>query len=179
MPVIDFPKLLLRSFKRTPKKGTATFSSELTKKIRKEMEWEECPASYDGGSPGGELVASKMVLSNHKQDLANYTYEIGINRAYDFKLIKHEIEGKRGKGHRFALEFKTDFVDIEGCKVLEEYITVAADSKGNLQVTYQPAARQVNLTPAEGDTAAQIQLVDLDEGDDEDEDEPEDEAGAE
>lgn len=157
---VVFTGVKLKSFTRNKKGGTADLSSNINSDVRKLMKWAEMPDGYPSAKPGGVIVATKMLLRSDKADLATYEVSVDISSITGFEIVRLETEGKRGKGTRLELHFKVSFVDIEGCAVLENYITSAVDSVGTLEVTYQAASGKVDVTnPAKLDADRQIELV--------------------
>lgn len=161
----------LEKFGRNRKGGEAHFSASLDRGIKDLMKWAEMPDGYPSASPGGVIVASKMLLKNDEGDLTKYEVGVDISSVGDFEIVQLQTQGKRGKGTRLQLYFKVKFVDVEGCAVLESYITTAADSVGTLEVTYQAASGKVDVTnPAKLDADRQATLDMPDSEDDEDQD---------
>lgn len=157
MAQIKFTETELKSFKRKPAKGgEASFSASLTVAVCKAMGWldkDGNPAVADiltGATPEGDLGATSIVLESKKGNLAEYQIEIKAQRVFGFECVRRELEGKRGKGHRYDLLFKVSFADLTGCRFLEEYMVKAGDSKGTLTVTYEPQAEQKDLVEPKG-----------------------------
>lgn len=141
---IKFNKVVLDSFTRKGKIGTASFTAQLTDSIIEAMNWEPCPESFTGGDPEGELSAKQADLVPSEKALSMHRCVLSIQTVYKFEIVRRELEGKRGKGHRFDLKFKMDFDDLKGCKKLEQYMLTLAGAEGSLTVQYEKQA-ELNL----------------------------------
>lgn len=141
---IQFNRVVLNSFSRDGKCGTASFTAQLTDAIIKTMKWEPCPESFTGGDPEGELAAKQAGLVPSEKALSMHRCVLSIQTVYKFEIVRRELEGKRGKGHRFDLKFKVDFDDLKGCKKLEQYMLTLSGAEGSLTVQYEKQA-ELNL----------------------------------
>ena len=162
MAEITFTGAVLNSFSRDHNGGTAQFTANLTLPVCKAMSWLDKagnPAVADfltGAKPDGELHATGMTLRSKEGDLAQYEIEFSVSKVHSFNFVRRELEGARGKGHRFELRFKVDFADLTGARYLEEYMVSAGDSKGTLTVRHDPKAKQDEL-PLDTVTATEEQ----------------------
>lgn len=148
MAQIKFTDCVLKTIGRaTGKNGTAQFQANYTNSVAKAMKWTDeegevvQPASFTHGQDlDGELAASTMEIKCSK--LVDFSCEIKASAVTGFKAIRREEKGKRGKGHRWELEFTVKFPDTRGLSHLEKYQMNVGDSTGTVTIVYEPAAEQ-------------------------------------
>lgn len=152
---IKFSKVLLKSFSRDHKKGVAKFQAQLTDALIKAMGWTECPDIFTSGKPEGELLAKEMELKPSEAALEMHAIGLSVNRVAKFEIIRREIEGKRGKGHRFEVHFEVAFGDTKGCQKLEKYLQTIGEGEGKMTVQYEKQTELQLETPAQGELIPQ------------------------
>lgn len=133
---IVFTSAVLRSFGRDGKAGTAKFSASLTDQVMKALQVTEVPECLTGATIDADLHATAFELIPSEKELARHGFELDISRANGFTVVRREIEGKRGKGHRQELHFTVKFADKNGCRKLEQYMTTIGEAKGRLSISY-------------------------------------------
>lgn len=153
-----FTSVELKKFGRDDRGGHATWVCPLTKTVAVLMGWDEMPECYAGGSLSTELAARIVELTPNDEGLARHAITLDIQKMHSFQVVRREIEGKRDKGTRVDLIFKTDFADAKGCRKLEEYKLVASKSK--MRVEYEPAAVQETLPGTEDEQEPPISTKD-------------------
>ena len=133
---IVFTSAVLRSFGRDGKAGTAKFSASLTDQVMKALQVTEVPECLTGATIDADLHATAFELVPSEKELAKHGFDLDISRAHGFNVVRREIEGKRGKGHRQELHFVVTFADKNGCRKLEQYMTTIGEAKGRLSISY-------------------------------------------
>jgi hypothetical protein len=146
MPNVTFNSAVLRSFSRNGKGGSAAFTTNLTAHVCKAMDWNpEIPDCLTNAKPEGELVASSVELIPEQKDMQKQAVSLGVCNVTGFEIVRREMEGNRGKGHRLELRFSVGFQDANGCARLETYMQTIGAAKGKLNVSYQRKAQQESL----------------------------------
>ncbi len=134
---ISFTSARLLSFSRKPTGGVAKFAASWNQKVADAMKWVDPPECLTGASLEGDLAAELCELIPTESGMKKHALELKIQRVHDFKTVRLELEGKKGKGHRTELRFDVAFTDTAGAKKLEQYIqTMGDDCKGTLSVSY-------------------------------------------
>lgn len=150
MPNVSFPSAVLRSFSRNGKGANAAFTTSLTQAVCKALEWtHDIPDCLTNARPEGELVASSVELIPEQKDMVKQSVSLGVAKVNGFEIVRRELEGNRGKGHRLELRFNVGFSDADGCRRLEQYMVTIGEAKGKLNVSYQKAAKQESLISEE------------------------------
>jgi hypothetical protein len=156
---ITFTSAVLESFSRSGSGGRAKFSAALTDKVRSALGWTgEIPDYFTGGTPEADLHAVEAELVPNEKQLHKHRVGLSIQQVHRFELVRLELEGKKGKGHRLELRFDVKFGDTRGCEKLEKYMQTIGEGKGSLTVTYTP---QQDLDLA-GDERRQATMADND-----------------
>lgn len=133
---ITFTEAVLRHFGRSSNIGSATFSASLTDKVLKALEIGDIPEFLSGATLDKDLHATTFELTPSERELAKHGFELEISRANKFSVVRLELDGKRGKGHRQELRFTVTFADKNGCRKLEQYMTIIGEGKGRLSISY-------------------------------------------
>jgi hypothetical protein len=133
-----FTSAVLESFSRRMNGGTATFSASLSKPVCKALKWDDIPDFLAGATPDGDLHAVEATLTPVEDGLKKHKIGLSINQVHKFEIVRLELEGKKGKGHRLELRFNVKFTDTRGCEKLEKYMQTIGEGKGQLSVTYTP-----------------------------------------
>lgn len=152
---IEFTGVKLRSFMRKPSGGEANFQANFTQRVAQQMNWGDMRDFETGCQLEGELAAQTMTLCAKDSLMAGYEITIDISKVTAFQGVRREAEGKRGKGFRHDLYFKTKFVDAKACAFLEEYMCKTGDGRGSLVVAYTERLAQQQLPGTEVDAEAQ------------------------
>ncbi len=146
MPNVSFNSAVLRSFSRNGKGGNAAFTTSLTQSVCKALDWSlDIPECLTNAKPEGKLVASSVELVPDQKDMAKQAVSLGVSSVSGFEIVRRELEGNRGKGHRLELRFNVGFADDNGCARLEQYMMTIGEAKGKLSVSYQRQAQQERL----------------------------------
>lgn len=146
MPNVTFTNTILRNFGRDLKTGKAGFTASLTNHVCKAMEWSaDIPDCLAKASPEGELIASSVELVPEQKDLAKQAVSLGASQVNGFEIVRRELEGSRGKGHRLEVRFTVNFQDADGCRRLEQYLMTIGQGKGKLNISYQHKPKQEQL----------------------------------
>lgn len=153
MPQLNFTKVNLLSFSRKPASGSANFSSIPSKSVLKALEWEELPESYKTGSPMSAILKCSVIeLIPGQGDLAKHAVELGVSTIRDFSIQRKQVKkGKKAQKvpqTRLELTFTVDWVDGNGAKMLEAYMSCGA-SDGTLKASYEKQAEQQDLIVTE------------------------------
>jgi len=143
---VTFTSAVLKSFSRGDSSGSAKFSASYTNAIKEAMEWGEVVDYQKSSKLEGELTGRKMTIKPSDGPLEKFTIEIDITTVYGFELVKYEVEGKRGKGHRWELHFTVDFNDPTGCRYLEEFKIHCGKGKSSVTISHEPQPKQGTLT---------------------------------
>jgi hypothetical protein len=161
---ITFTGCVLKSFSRTHTGGTAKFSSNFTASIGKAMGWPGFPDGTSKMTLVGDLAASTAQLQPTAGELSKWMIEIQASAVNGFEAVRYELEGTKGKGHRFELHFTLGFKDMTACRFLEEFMTHVGEHKSSLKVFYTQAAEQSSMiddgTPTLDEERRQATLVD-------------------
>jgi hypothetical protein len=142
---ITFTGVVLKSFSRNHKGGTARFSSNFTQTVANKMGWAGLASGQTSCRLEGDLAASNVSLQPTAGELSNWTIEFTASVATGFEALRYELEGKKGKGFRYELHFAVEFKDMTACRFLEEFITHVGEHKSTLSVSYTQAAEQTDL----------------------------------
>lgn len=161
---ITFTGVVLKSFSRNHKGGTAQLSANLTAKVITKMGWSEYyPDGASSVTLDGSLAASTVVLKPSAGELAKWETDFEASAVKGFEAIRYEMEGKKGKGYRYELHFAVTFADMKGCSKLEAFMTHVGDEKATLLVSYTKAAEQLPLeNDLAGDERRQATLAEND-----------------
>ena len=147
----NFTGLTLKSFSRSDKGLTASFSANLTEKIIGSMGWASLRDHETSVGLDGKLAAKQVVLSA-AGTLSNIQYHIDAQEICDFEGIRRNLENKKGKGFRHELHFKMKSGDPTGAKALEEFMLSIPPTKGTLVVMHAPPTpKQGTLEGSESD----------------------------
>ena len=142
---ITFTGVVLKSFSRNHHGGKAVFSANFSPKVGSEMGWAGFPAGATSVSLEGTLAASTAQLQPKDGALAKWMIECEATSVARFEAIRFELEGKKGKGHRYELHFIVEFRDMTACKELEEFMTHIGDHKSTLIISYTKQAKQTEM----------------------------------
>ena len=137
---ITFTGVQLKSFSRNVKGGKATFHANFTKAVADQMGWGAFQPGQRDVALEGELAASRAVLQPKDGALANWRIEWEATAVKGFEGLRLELEGHKGKRHRFELRFAVEFADKTACRYLEEFITNVGEAKSTLDVSYTKQA---------------------------------------
>lgn len=149
---VTFTGAVLKSFSRADASGSAKFSCNYTQTVKEAMEWGDAAEYYKSGKLDGDLTGRKMTIRPSDGPLEKFTIEVDITSVYGFELTRYEIEGKRGKGHRWELHFTVDFNDPTGCRYLEEFKVNCGKGKASITISHEPQAKQDSLPGTELDS---------------------------
>ena len=142
---IQFTGVTLKSFSRNKNGGNAIFHANFTKSVSDAMGWGGMAPGQTSVKLEGVLAAATVVLQPKDGALAKWKIEFSGTAVKSFEATRLELEGKKGKGHRYELRFHVEFVDVTACRYLEEFITNAGEAKSTLDVSYTKQAEQANL----------------------------------
>lgn len=150
MPNVSFTSAVLRNISRNGKGGNAAFTTSLSQAVCKDLDWShDIPECLTNAKPEGELVASAVELIPEQKDMVKQSVSLGVSKVSGFEIVRRELEGNRGKGHRLELRFNVGFQDSDGCRRLEQYMMTIGEAKGKLTVSYQRKAEQEKLISEE------------------------------
>lgn len=150
MPNVSFTSAVLRSISRNSKGGNAAFTTSLTQAVCKALDWSiDIPECLTNARPEGQLVASSVELVPDQKDMARQAVSLGVSNVSGFEIVRRELEGNRGKGHRLELRLNVGFNDSDGCARLEQYMMTIGQGKGKLAVSYTRKAEQERLISEE------------------------------
>lgn len=157
---VQFTGVTLKSFSRNKNGGTAIFHANFTQKVSEAMGWGGMAAGQTSVKLEGVLAAATVALQPKDGALAKWRIEFTGTAVKAFEATRLELEGKKGKGHRYELRFHVEFVDVTACRYLEEFITNAGEAKSTLDVSYTKAAEQTSLLDDElGDERRQATMA--------------------
>lgn len=142
---ITFTGVVLKSFSRNHKGGSAHLSANLTAKVIAKMGWSEFPDGASSVTLVGSLAASSAELKPSDGALAKWVTEFEASGVKSFEAIRYEIEGKKNKGARYELHFVVTFADMKACSKLEAFMTHVGEEKGTMSISYTKAAEQMDL----------------------------------
>lgn len=155
---ITFTGVVLKSFSRDKNGGKAVFHANFTEPVSKAMGWGGFTKGQTDVTLEGSLASASLTLQPKDGELAAWLVEFKATAIKGFEALRLELEGHKGKGHRYELRFVVQFVDPTACRFLEEFITSAGEAKSTLKVTYTKQAEQSDL-PLQSDEAAQATLA--------------------
>lgn len=132
-----FTGLTLKSFTRKPESIEATFSANLSAAVIESMGWAELQDHEKSVDLTGALAAQTITL-NGQGTLSTFEVSIDAQSVSGFVGVRHEMEGKKGKGYRHELHFKVKSADRTGSRDLEKYILSIPEGKGTMIVMHSP-----------------------------------------
>lgn len=133
---INFTGAVLKSFSRTHKGGVASFSANLTKTVCDAMGWGGISNGQSSAKFEGSLEATAVVLAPKQAELKKHKVDFYAKSVGSFEAIRYELEGHKGKGHRYELHFKIGFAAENACRQLEQYMLTIGEGKSVLTVSY-------------------------------------------
>lgn len=142
---ITFTGCVLKSFSRGHSGGKANFSANFAAKTGEKMGWAGLPQGATSVSLEGSLAASSAELQPTAGELERWNITFEASAVKGFEAVRYELEGKKGKGHRYELHFVVEFKDMTACRYLEEFMTHIGEHKSTLKVSYTKAAEQTDL----------------------------------
>jgi hypothetical protein len=142
---ITFTGCVLKNFSRNHNGGKANFSANFASSVAQQMSWAGFPAGATSVALEGSLAASNATLQPKDGALAKWEITFDASAVKGFEAVRYELEGKKGKGHRYELHFVVEFKDMTACRYLEEFITHIGDHKSTLTVAYTKQAEQTSL----------------------------------
>jgi hypothetical protein len=142
---IVFQSAVVLSCKRDLSKATAQLSSSLTGPVASAMGWTDIPECATGANLDGELGATLLEISPKDKELSKHGFQLKVSKVYDFEVVRLELEGKSGKGHRQELRFKAAISDEQGMRKIEAYQLTIGEGKGSCTVHYEPQPIQAEL----------------------------------
>lgn len=149
---LTFSGVTLLGFCRTQSKSKADFSSSLTQAVMKAMGWSDIPEWLTGAQPEGDMNATLLELVPKEPELKKHAMDLDISRIHKFEIVRLELEGKQGKGHRVELRFQAAFNDPAGASKLERFMATIGEGKCSVTVSYtkQEELPGVSVTEADG-----------------------------
>jgi hypothetical protein len=159
---ITFTGVILKSFSRQPKGGTAKLSANLTAKVTEKMAWSDFPEGATSVNLVGSLAASTCVLKPSAGELSKWVTEVEASAVKGFQAIRYELQGKKGKGFRYELHFDVHFADMKACAKLEAFMTHVGEEKASLTVSYTKAAEQLEMGEGGDDRQGALDTEDED-----------------
>jgi hypothetical protein len=103
----------------------------------------------------GSLSGGHFILTSQNK-LVDAEVEIAFGKMGGFSVHRFELEGKKKKGFRRELRFKSTFELEDGCALLESYMMRSDNARGTLQVTYLKEPVQTTI-----DDSAQLSIPDV------------------
>ena len=152
---IIFTGVVLKSFSRNKNGGKAVFHANFTKPVSEAMGWGGFTDGQRDVALDGALAATHVALQPKDGALSKWSIEFQATAIKGFEALRLELEGHKGKGHRYELRFTVEFVDTTACRYLEEFLTSAGEAKSTLQVSYTKQAEQLPLAEEAGDERSQ------------------------
>lgn len=146
MPNITFTGVVLKSFSRSKKGGSATFHANFTEAVMKKLGWQGFHSGQQRIVYESGLAATSAVLKPRDGELAKWEIGIELSGIAGFEAYRFEEEGTRGKAYRFELRFQASFADTTGCRRLEEFMVHIGEAKSTLEVKYTAQA-ELEETP--------------------------------
>jgi hypothetical protein len=138
---VKFTSAQIKSFGRSVKKGGyAKVEFGLTLAISQAMGWGELAGWQHGANLDGDLAASSFEVIPKEKENAKHAVQLGVSRLSGFTATRQELEGKRGKGTRWTVQFDVAFQDGTGCRQLEGYM-LSCD-KAEIRVSYEKQPKQ-------------------------------------
>ena len=147
MEKLTFTSVELDKFNRSKEGVTASFRASLNSQVMGKMGWSEIPECLTGASLEGELTAISLELIPADKALEKHAISLDLAKISDFAIVRLELEGKQGKGHRTELRFKVRSQDPQGARKLELYMLVAGKSR--MPVSFEHQAKQEPLPGAQ------------------------------
>jgi threonyl-tRNA synthetase len=102
-------------------------------------------------------LPNERKLLPKEEALKRHAIALDTNKVAKFELVRREIEGKKGKGHRQELQFTVWFQDIKGARKLEEYLLTCG--KSTLSISYTKQPQQADLPGVEANPNEQGELA--------------------
>jgi hypothetical protein len=133
---LTFTGATLLGFCRTQTRSKADFSSSLSPSVMKAMGWSDIPEWLTGAQPEGDLSATLLEIVPKEAELRKHAFDLTVSRLHKFEIVRLELEGKQGKGHRMELRFTAQFNDPEGGAKLESFMATIGEGKCSVTVSY-------------------------------------------
>lgn len=147
---VKFTGAQLKSFGRSIKKGGfAKVEFPLTLAVAADMGWGELREFESSVNLDGDLAASTIDLIPKEPENKKHAVQLGVGRLSGFTATRREIEGKRGKGTRWTVQFDIGFQDGRGCAQLEAFMLTC--DKMMVSVSYEKRAVQEELPGTQPD----------------------------
>jgi hypothetical protein len=154
MQRVKFTSAQLKRFGRSVKKGGfAKIEFSLTQAICQSMGWGEMQDWQHGANLDGDMAASSFEIIPKENENKKHAVQLGVARVAGFTATRREIEGERGKGTRWTVQFDVSFQDGTGCSQLEGFM-ISCD-KAEVRVSYekQPVQEEIPGTGEQEDDA--------------------------
>ena len=161
LPQCVFTGAVLIEISRNHKGGEAHFSAKLTDTVRKKVQLDDLPDTLtDGKNTDAELIATQMVLKTNSESLAQYEFTVKAQRVAKFSLAKINREGTaKNRGKQTIVYFTVFFTDLNGLKILEEYMVNTGETPGVLTISYTEKPEQTVIKTAVEDDSKQQSLI--------------------
>lgn len=149
-----FTGVTLKSFTRSEKGISMSFSSNLTAELIRSRGWAELGDHEESVRLTGALAAHTITL-NGAGTLSSFEVSIEAQSVGDFEGVRREVKGKKNKGFRHELHFKAKSNDKTGCRDLEKFLLSIPEEKGTMIVMHSPdKPKQGDLEGIEADEEA-------------------------
>jgi len=116
------------------------------------LEWGEIPEFLTSTALEGSLHLSSCELTPKEKLLRVHAMQLDAGQITEFKSVRRELKGSKGKGFRIELRFLVLFSDPLGCAKLEGYMQGVGSEKSALRISFTKEPVQEMLpTGAEGE----------------------------
>lgn len=152
---LTFSGVTLLGFCRTQTRSKADFSSSLSSTVMKAMGWSDIPEWLTGAQPEGDLSATLLEIVPKEAELRKHAFDLTVSRLHKFEIVRLELEGKQGKGHRMELRFTAQFNDPDGARKLEAFMATIGEGKCSVTVSYTKQETLPGVDPQQTEERAE------------------------
>lgn len=146
--------VLLGFQRKTRGGGKAAFSSPISEDLANVLEWGEVPEFLTGAALDGSLHLSNCELTPKEKMLRANSMTLEAGQITEFKTVRRELKGSKGKGFRIELRFLVMFSDPLGCAKLELYMASVGSEKSALRIAFTKEPVQQELLNGDGERRA-------------------------
>ncbi len=148
---------VLLGFSKKQSGGRAVFASPMASELSETLAWGDIPEFMTGAALEGSLHLSSCELTPKDKLLRTHAITLDAGQMTEFKTVRRELKGTKGKGHRVELRFMVLFSDPAGCAKLEAYMQGVGSEKSAIRISFtkEPVQQElVEAEPAENKQAA-------------------------
>lgn len=127
--------VILNSVHRSSKEGTLKFRANLSKEFSRKMEWGDLSVGQTSANMEGAIVDAARIMAAEQSGLfAAGEFRADVQKVSKFEILRMEVENKRGKGHRFVLDFEAKFVKSGIAALADEWILAVGSGAATMKI---------------------------------------------